>query len=280
MIKVNLILGFLGAGKTTFIRSLLQRGMLDQERIVLVVNDYGPENYDATTLRETAVDIIEITNGCLCCGNQHEFQKILTELAQREDLDRIIIEPSGLFLPEQIVSLFSQKPLQTILKLEPVFVVVDMEFLARSTRIWPPFISRHIEFADYVITNKEDSVSKEKSESVKHHLEQINKNALQCSFSAAIEHFTNPKRQFIQKENIASIKSRHDISFKSITEDISFKDTEELKSFFDKQGHKLLRAKGIVLIDDKKIFVNYTQNCLETNPAAPSQSLGLSCFYA
>ena len=128
MIKVNLILGFLGAGKTTLIRTLLDRGLAERESIVLVVNDYGPENYDARTLSKSGVEIIEITNGCLCCGNQHEFQNILIELAQKKDLDRIIIEPSGLFLPEQIVASFKQPTLRSTLQLEPIYTVVDMAF--------------------------------------------------------------------------------------------------------------------------------------------------------
>ena len=128
MIKVNLILGFLGAGKTTFIKSILDQGQLDNKKVVLIVNDYGSENYDAQLLKESDVEIMEITNGCLCCSNQDGFSSMLQELSSRKDIDRIIIEPSGIFIPNKVVNSFSLSPLDSFMKLEPVHVILDVAF--------------------------------------------------------------------------------------------------------------------------------------------------------
>ena len=277
MIKVNLILGFLGAGKTTLIKSVLQKGILKDEQVVLVVNDYGPENYDSRILRKTGVEIVEITNGCLCCNNQDGFQKILIELSHREDIDRIIIEPSGLFFPDQVISEFEKDPLKSFLKLEPIFAVVDMAFLARTNRAWPPFISRHIEFADCIITNKQEKISAAQSESIKNHLGQINSKALQTNFSAAVENFRYHHQHFSHKITTSSDEG-HEIKLEVITKNISFKDIDALKSYFEEQSEILLRAKGIVLIDGKKVFINYTQSSWEAEEISTSQPLALLVF--
>ncbi|MCG8308285.1 MAG: hypothetical protein MI975_12895 [Cytophagales bacterium] len=93
MIKVHLILGFLGAGKTTFLKHVLKSPELKNDRILLVVNVYGQENYDARELGKDAVEITEITNGCLCCSYKNQFEEMLIKCAAREDIDRIFIEP-------------------------------------------------------------------------------------------------------------------------------------------------------------------------------------------
>jgi len=199
-------------------------------------------------------------------------------LAQKKDLDRIIIEPSGLFLPEQIVASFKQPTLRSTLQLEPIYTVVDMAFLANARQQWPPFISRHLEFAAYIVVNKEAGISRENSKVVKQRLRRINKQAIQVSFSDAIENFETPEKQHVIQDQ-KLINGSHDIKYKLITENITFENTEELKLFFKKQHPGMLRAKGIVIIDSMKVFVNYTQNSLKTSNASSAQSTWLSCFY-
>jgi len=113
---------------------------------------------------------------------------------------------------------------------------------------------------------------------VKQRLRHINNQAIQVSFSDAVENFEHPEKQHvIQEQKLA--KGSHDIKFKLITENISFENTEELKQYFNKQHPRLLRAKGIVFVDAMKVFVNYTQNSLETSKTSSAQAPGLSCFY-
>jgi G3E family GTPase len=278
MISVNFILGFLGAGKTTFIKSFLEKGILGKERIVLVVNDYGPENYDSQILKETGVDILEITNGCLCCSSQNGFQKALKDLSQRKDIDRIIIEPSGLFMPDQVIPDLMKAPLISSLKLEPVYVLVDMAFLSGITRAWPPFISRHIEIADFIILNKHEGVALPASERIQKQLRKVNHKARLLSFNQAIDQFKDKKSK-LRHPYVEDLAGHWEVKFEVKTDNISFKDLNELKLYFESQTNSLLRAKGLVLIAGKKMFINYTQNNLEVTAANSSLPPSISCFY-
>ena len=114
-IPVTVITGFLGAGKTTLLRHLLQNNQ--GKKIAVLVNEFGEVGIDGELLRSCQVcddetetgattpqNIIELTNGCLCCTVQEEFYPTMQELLSRkEDLDAIVIETSGLALPKPLV---------------------------------------------------------------------------------------------------------------------------------------------------------------------------------
>ena len=277
MIRVNFILGFLGAGKTTFIKSLLHKGVLGNEQIALVVNDYGPENYDSDLLRETGTEIVEITNGCLCCSNQHDFHGILQDLSQRKDIDRIIIEPSGLFMPDQVIPELKRGSLNATWQIEPMCVLVDMAFLANATRPWPPFISRHIEIADYIITNKQEHLPARKAIDIVQKLVQINGQAEHLNFNEASNQFNKLKHQpgHIPESNN---DGHHGVKLE-VRIDFSFKSEDELKQYLEAESPSLLRAKGYVKVAGKQMRVNYTQTSFEVMPANESAFLSLSCFH-
>lgn len=279
MIKVNLILGFLGAGKTTLIKSILHKGLLKDEQVILIVNDYGPENYDSQILKETGVEIIEVTNGCLCCGNQDGFQDILKELSDRKDLDRIIIEPSGLFFPDQVIPAFEKEPLQKLMKLEPIFVILDLVFLSKTNRTWPPFISRQIEIAYAIVLNRNDEISEQATQKIIAIIRSFNLEVQLLSFSDAVERFRDEAK--VINHNYSFRKKSdpsHSIKFKNETTNTSFKDIDELKRYFEMQSSQLIRAKGVVKINDEKVYVNYTKSGLEITKVTDTNQLGLSCF--
>ncbi len=94
MIKIDIISGFLGAGKTTLIKKLLKT-KLTKEKVVLVENEYGEIGVDASFLKEANVNITELNEGCICCSLSGDFEKALNKLASEYNPDRIIIEPSG-----------------------------------------------------------------------------------------------------------------------------------------------------------------------------------------
>lgn len=138
-IPVTVITGFLGAGKTTLVRHLLQNNQ--GRRIAVLVNEFGEIGIDGELLKAcqvcdeegTPVDttIVELANGCLCCTVQEEFLPTMQALIQRRDqIDCIVIETSGLALPKPLVQAFRWPEIRTSATVDGVITVVDCEALA------------------------------------------------------------------------------------------------------------------------------------------------------
>ncbi|MBF2025535.1 MAG: cobalamin biosynthesis protein CobW [Oscillatoriales cyanobacterium C42_A2020_001] len=141
-IPVTVITGFLGAGKTTLIRHLLQNNQ--GRRVAVLVNEFGEVGIDGDLLRscqvcddeavgDTGANIVELTNGCLCCTVQEEFLPTMqTLLKRRQDIDCILIETSGLALPKPLVQAFRWPEIKTGATVDGVVTVVDCEALANG----------------------------------------------------------------------------------------------------------------------------------------------------
>lgn len=94
MVKVNIISGFLGAGKTTLIKKLLQ-GSVKNEKIILLENEYGEVGVDGSFMKDSGVIVDELNSGCICCTLVGDFQRAVDELIEKYHPDRMLIEPSG-----------------------------------------------------------------------------------------------------------------------------------------------------------------------------------------
>ncbi|MBQ5421111.1 MAG: cobalamin biosynthesis protein CobW, partial [Clostridium sp.] len=94
MTKIDIISGFLGAGKTTFIQKLLDEA-LREEQVVLIENEFGEIGIDSGFLKESGIEIREMNQGCICCSLVGDFETSLKEVVDTYHPDRIIIEPSG-----------------------------------------------------------------------------------------------------------------------------------------------------------------------------------------
>lgn len=138
-IPVTVITGFLGAGKTTLLRHLLQNNQ--GRKIAVLVNEFGEVGIDGDLLRSCQVcdteeetnNIIELTNGCLCCTVQEEFYPTMQELLNRKDaIDSIIIETSGLALPKPLIQAFKWQEIRTRATVDGVVTVVDSQALANG----------------------------------------------------------------------------------------------------------------------------------------------------
>lgn len=139
-IPVTVITGFLGAGKTTLIRNLLQNNQ--GRRIAVLVNEFGEVGIDGELLRscqvcdeeeESSNSILELANGCLCCTVQEEFLPTMQELLKKRDrIDAILIETSGLALPKPLVKAFRWPEIRTEATVDGVVTVVDCAALANG----------------------------------------------------------------------------------------------------------------------------------------------------
>lgn len=138
-IPVTVITGFLGSGKTTLIRHLLQHNQ--GRRIAVLVNEFGELGIDGELLRACQIcpedapsNIVELTNGCLCCTVQEEFLPTMLQLLQRRDqLDCILIETSGLALPKPLVKAFRWHEIRNAATVDAVITVVDCAAVAAGT---------------------------------------------------------------------------------------------------------------------------------------------------
>lgn len=141
-IPVTVITGFLGSGKTTLIRNLLQNNQ--GRRIAVLVNEFGELGIDGDLLKSCEVcpddqgepqsNIIELTNGCLCCTVQEEFLPTMLELLKRRDsLDCILIETSGLALPKPLIKAFRWHEIRNAATVDGVITIVDCEAVSTGT---------------------------------------------------------------------------------------------------------------------------------------------------
>ena len=94
MTKIDIISGFLGAGKTTFIKKMLEE-VFSGEKVVLVENEYGEVGIDGGFLKDAGIEIKELNSGCICCSLVGDFNRSLNEVIETYHPDRILIEPSG-----------------------------------------------------------------------------------------------------------------------------------------------------------------------------------------
>ncbi|EDX84161.1 cobalamin biosynthesis protein CobW [Synechococcus sp. PCC 7335] len=146
-LPVTVVTGFLGAGKTTLVRHLLQNNQ--GRRIAVIVNEFGEVGIDGELLRDCQIcdeetennaeknnsksNILELANGCLCCTVQEEFLPTMQALIERRDeLDCVVIETSGLALPKPLVQAFRWPEIRTSATVDGVVTVVDCEALAKG----------------------------------------------------------------------------------------------------------------------------------------------------
>ncbi|MCT9809962.1 GTP-binding protein [Acidovorax sp. Be4] len=155
--QLTVIGGFLGAGKTTLLNHLLASGL--SERTTLLINDFGSVNIDADAIAWRSGEVIQLTNGCMCCSVGGDFsQALLRVMAQSEPPERIIIEASGVSDPWKIaqVGLTGQR-----LRLDAVIVLADAAMVrehARDRYVADVVLSQ-LRAADMLVLNKTDLIS-------------------------------------------------------------------------------------------------------------------------
>jgi cobalamin biosynthesis protein CobW len=140
-ISATVVTGFLGAGKTTLIRHLLENA--GGRRIALIINEFGDLGIDGGILQGCGIegcdpgDMIELSNGCICCAVADDFIPAITKLIDRaEPPDHIVIETSGLALPQPLVRAFNWPDIRTRVTVDGVITVVDGKALAEGRFAW------------------------------------------------------------------------------------------------------------------------------------------------
>jgi G3E family GTPase len=175
-VRLNLLFGFLGSGKTTLARRLLDRPKLT-EKTAIIVNEFGDVGIDGAILEGGNVDMIELTSGCLCCTLKGSLLNAVEELAGRAGARRIIVEATGVAQPEELLETFADPSLKGRYDIGPVVTVVDSPKYARLVDILGEFYRAQVENADLIVLNKTDLASANTLESARAAVAQINPRA-------------------------------------------------------------------------------------------------------
>ena len=176
MIKIVIISGFLGAGKTTLIKKLFESAF-ENEKVVLIENEFGEINIDSSFLKEAGVEIKEINAGCICCSLVGDFETSIIELINTYHPDRIIIEPSGVGKLSDIITAVKNIKSQE-LKLNILATVVDGPKTKMYLKNFGEFFLNQVENADTIIVSKLDKIQEVKIDEIvdliKNHNEKAN----------------------------------------------------------------------------------------------------------
>ncbi len=160
MVKIDIISGFLGAGKTTLIKKLLTEAF-SSEKIVLIENEFGEIGIDGGFLKEAGVEITEMNSGCICCSLVGDFGKALSEVLSRFSPDRILIEPSGVGKLSDIIKAVENLDNPNIY-LNSYSAVVDAKKCRLYMKNFGEFFCNQIEYAKAIILSRTDALSESK----------------------------------------------------------------------------------------------------------------------
>lgn len=175
MIKIDIISGFLGAGKTTLIKKLFQNGF-NGEKVVLIENEFGDISIDSGFLKDSGVKIKEINAGCICCSLVGDFETAIKDLVDQFHPDRIIIEPSGVGKLSDIISAVEKVKLDD-LNLNILATVVDGKKAKMYLKNFGEFFLNQIEAANTVIISKTENLSEEQIDELINIIKEHNEHA-------------------------------------------------------------------------------------------------------
>ena len=155
MTKIDIISGFLGAGKTTFIKKLLQEA-ISGEQVVLIENEFGEIGIDGGFLKDSGIEIREMNSGCICCSLVGDFGKSLSEVLTKYKPDRIIIEPSGVGKLSDVMKAVIDVSADMDVALNSAVTIVDAAKCKMYMKNFGEFFNNQIENAGTVVLSRTD----------------------------------------------------------------------------------------------------------------------------
>lgn len=161
MTKIDIISGFLGAGKTTLIKKLLKEA-LGQEKVVLIENEFGEIGIDGGFLKEAGIQVTEMNSGCICCSLVGDFGTALREVVSQYAPDRIIIEPSGVGKLSDVIKAVQKETENCSLTLNSFVTVADAKKCKMYMKNFGEFYNNQVEYSGTVILSRTAQMPEEK----------------------------------------------------------------------------------------------------------------------
>ena len=173
LIPITILTGFLGSGKTTLLNHMIRNA--SGRKIAVIENEFGSAGIDADLIEKSTEEIVEISDGCMCCTVRKDFIEAIGRLlASGKAIDHIIIECSGMSEPLPIAQSFLMNDMEGRVKLDSIICVVDAEnFTGKVTTATDTALDQ-LEFADFVIMNKSDLVSLDQMELIEIIVRRVN----------------------------------------------------------------------------------------------------------
>ncbi|WP_022667089.1 CobW family GTP-binding protein [Desulfospira joergensenii] len=293
---VDIIYGFLGAGKTTFIVNALNE-LGEDEKTVVLVNEFGEVGIDGGLLERQGGNVVEMPSGCICCTLQTDFRSQLLEITRDLQPERVIIEPTGVATIKQIHSIVGAQLFENTIEKTHSIMIADAAGFMELYKANRHFMESQVENADLVLLNKCDRVDKRSAQLTRSAISAINPGTTIIMTEFGIVDWaeyrqalsTVPSKEFFQPNGIQPHLPHHHEeeeelgyrSFGKIFREESF-DEKALQSFFqelntpDSGMGKIVRAKGIFQISDKWLLMELASGDISSQPLKRSEESRVS----
>jgi len=267
-VKTNIITGFLGVGKTTAITRLLSQKP-QNERWAVLVNEFGEMGIDGHLLEnnEASLTIKQVPGGCICCAAGLPLQVAVNQLLKQTHPDRLIIEPSGMGHPRNIIKSLTEDVYNNVIDMRACLCLVDPRKLNDTRYLESDLFIDQINVADIVVANKTDLCNKDDKKYFDTFMSQQPSNGETKWIEKGrlkLDWLNQPHYAFAQKDKINGTNKLEE-SFKKITLDYS-RDTvfnlDELEKLL--KTVKAERIKGILHTDKGYVIINHAEGLLKT----------------
>ncbi|MCL2863738.1 MAG: hypothetical protein FWE54_06665 [Methanimicrococcus sp.] len=251
MMKVFLIGGFLGSGKTTTIIKLIHRLIADGKKVSLIINEAGKISIDATTLEAAGISSKEFTNGCICCTLAINLKTAVTELASTQNPDVLILESPGLALSRQVRD--ELLDIDVMMSFAPVITLIDASRFTVGMSQTLNFTENQMDEAEIIGINKIDLVDEEKIKSIESYLKEKHPDVYTVRMSAANEDAAIDKIYELIKRKGEETVSRIDMGEEQkqkVTEEmnsIEISNVTECFGSYNISGHLTAKSAGALL---------------------------------
>ena len=176
MTTIDIISGFLGAGKTTLIKKLI-KDVLHNEKVVLIENEFGEIGIDGGFLKDAGIEIREMNSGCICCSLVGDFSEALKKVLQEYQPDRIVIEPSGVGKLSDVIRAVQGVEEEAGICMNSFTTVADAQKCRMYMKNFGEFFNNQIEYANTIILSRTQNLSEDKLQAVTHDIREHNAHA-------------------------------------------------------------------------------------------------------
>ncbi len=176
MTKIDIISGFLGAGKTTFIKKMVDE-VFKGEKLVLIENEFGEVGIDGGFLKDSGIEISEMNSGCICCSLVGDFGRNLHEVIEKFHPDRIMIEPSGVGKLSDVMKSVIDIEKEEDVKLNGLITVVNATKASKQMKAFGEFFNNQIEYATTIVLSRTQNATPEQLELCVKQMQELNPKA-------------------------------------------------------------------------------------------------------
>ena len=177
MIKLDIISGFLGSGKTTMIKKLMSVISTWNEKMVLIENEFGKIGIDGDLVKREGIEVYEISQGCICCTMKNDFMYTLLEIADKLKPDRILFEPSGIFVLSDALEILKVPDIAARFKVNSLTTVIDSVNYIKQNSKFGYFFQNQIANVSTLVLSKTQLVTDDETDRIITSLKQINSRA-------------------------------------------------------------------------------------------------------